>query len=371
MVQKSVYSKGFATKFPLVIYLLKQILFWVIANSCLAIILHLFGLANDYYYSQPVHERMLLPSLMLALIVGIFFGSTLGITDFLFDRKNIRGWSLGRIILVKAALSLVLFIILFNSFRFGLFKLVSFANTIEQQLFLNEKSRNILFYFFLFYYFLAGIIIAFFNQVNHKFGPGVTLPLFLGLYRNPKEEQKAFMFMDLKSSTTIAERLGHIRYSSFIRDSFMDINYQLSAYNARVYQYVGDEIVLTWSIRESLDDLLCLDFFFACENRFDEKKAYYNQTYGIVPSFKAGLHFGKVTAVEIGDIKRDIAYHGDTVNTAARIQSMCNEYGKTLLVSEYFLSNITLPKKYRVQSLGEIILKGKANPIGIASVECL
>lgn len=101
------------------------------------------------------------------------------------------------------------------------------------------------------------------------------------------------------------------------------------------------------------------------------KKGYYIQAYGIVPSFKAGLHFGKVTAVEIGDVKRDIAYHGDTVNTAARIQSMCNEYGKTLLVSEYFLSKITLPKKYRVQSLGEIILRGKANPVGIASVECL
>lgn len=148
MVQKSAYSQRFATRFHLGIYLLKQILFWVIANSCLAIILHLFGMANDYYYSQPVHERMLLPSLMLGLIVGIFFGSTLGLTDYLFDRKNIRGWSIGKIILVKATLSLVLFFILFNLFRFGLFKLVSFTNVIEQQLFLNEKSRNISFYFF-------------------------------------------------------------------------------------------------------------------------------------------------------------------------------------------------------------------------------
>ncbi len=43
---------------------------------------------------------------------------------------------------------------------------------------------------------------------------------------------------------------------------------------------------------------------------------------------------GKVTAVEIGDIKRDIAYHVDTLNTAARIQSVCNEYNKDFLVSE-------------------------------------
>ncbi len=70
------------------------------------------------------------------------------------------------------------------------------------------------------------------------------------------------MFMDLKSSTSIAEKLGHIKYSSFIRDSFMDINYQLGAFNARVYQYVGDEIVLIWSFKENFKDLQCLDFFF-------------------------------------------------------------------------------------------------------------
>jgi adenylate cyclase len=369
MVHRSAYFQRFTKRFPLGSYLLKQILFWVIANSCLAIIMHLYGLANDYNYGQHLQKRMLLPSLMLGLIVGIFFGSTLGLTDYLFDKKNIRGWSLGKIILLKAALSLVLFFILFSLFRFVLFRVVYLPNVVEQQLLLNEKTSRISLYFFLFYYFLAGIIIAFFNQVNHKFGPGVTLPLFLGRYRNPKEEERAFMFMDLKSSTSIAEKLGHIRYSSFIRDSFMDINYGLSTYSARVYQYVGDEIVLTWSVKEGLENLQCINFFFACEQRFNEKKDYYNQTYGIVPSFKAGLHFGKVTAVEIGDVKRDIAYHGDTVNTAARIQHMCNEYGKTLLVSEYFLSRITLSKNYSVQSLGEIILKGKANPVGIASVE--
>ena len=92
------------------------------------------------------------------------------------------------------------------------------------------------------------LLITFINQVNKKYGPGVLLPILLGKYRSPKEEERVFLFMDLKSSTLIAETLGHLKYSAFIRDSFMDINSILSKYNAQVYQYVGDEIVITWPI---------------------------------------------------------------------------------------------------------------------------
>lgn len=90
------------------------------------------------------------------------------------------------------------------------------------------------------------LIINFINQVNKKYGPGVLLPLPLGRYRTPREETRIFMFMDLKSSTATAEKLGHLRYSSFIRDCFSDINEVLFPFRAQVYQYVGDEIVVTW-----------------------------------------------------------------------------------------------------------------------------
>ena len=80
---------------------------------------------------------------------------------------------------------------------------------------------------------------------------------------------------------------------------------------------------------------------------------------------------GKVTAVEIGDIKRDIAYHGDTLNTAARIQSVCNEYNKDFLISEYLLDKINLNHNFKTERLGMILLKGKASKVGIASVDSI
>ena len=78
---------------------------------------------------------------------------------------------------------------------------------------------------------------------------------------------------------------------------------------------------------------------------------------------------GKVSAVEIGEIKRDIAYHGDTLNTAARIQHVCNDYNKKLLVSEYLLEKIGSNKKMKTEALGMMQLKGKTTKIGIASID--
>ena len=54
------------------------------------------------------------------------------------------------------------------------------------------------------------------------------------------------MFIDLKDSTPIAEKLGHKDYFRFIRDFIYFISIALIEYNGRIYQYVGDEIVVSW-----------------------------------------------------------------------------------------------------------------------------
>ena len=219
------------------------------------------------------------------------------------------------------------------------------------------------------YYFFMTILIHFIIQVNKKYGPGVLLPLLLGKYKKPIEEERIFMFMDLKSSTALAEKLGHLKYSAFIRDSFMDINHVVSTFHAEIYQYVGDEIVLSWKMKEGIRNASCIRFFFACQEQFHKRSDYYQKNYGMLPQFKAGLHGGTVTAIEIGEIRRDIAYHGDVLNTAARIQSLCNEHGKTLLISAELLWKMKLTPDLWIQSLGVVSLRGKKIEVEIASVE--
>lgn len=357
----------YTAKFPVLTYVGTQVNFWIMANILLVVVMRLFGLVIGEAFKIPMPGN-LKSLLAVAIVMGLLYGIGLGITGYYLDRYIFRKLSLGKVLMFKTLVSIGFFVLLFLLFRFVLFNFFISPALEMEGVRLNNKAWDYLFGLLLIYYFCMTLVISFINQVNQKYGPGVLLPLILGQYRQPREEERIFMFMDLKSSTFTAEKLGHLEYSSFIRDCFDDINEVLFPFRAQVYQYVGDEIVVMWPMGEGLNNLFCIQFYFAVVKQFHLKSDYYQNRYGLLPVFKAGMHMGKVTAVEIGEVKKDIAYHGDTLNTAARIQSICNEYHSNFLVSEYLVANLKEQKEFTFHPLGRILLRGKSDKVGIVSV---
>jgi adenylate cyclase len=204
------------------------------------------------------------------------------------------------------------------------------------------------------------------RQVNLMLGEGNLTRILTGRFYVPFEEERIFMFLDLQSSTVHAEKLGHIQYSQLLQDCFNDLSV-IDAYLAEVYQYVGDEAVISWKYNEGLNDANCIRAFFAFKERIENRADHYQTKYGLVPVFKAGVNCGKVTTTEVGRYKREIAYHGDVLNTAARIQAKCNELNEELLVSKAI--HLSLKEEaFRFDHKGEIPLRGKRNPLTIFSV---
>lgn len=361
-------ANRYTAKFPMLTYVGTQVNFWIVANVLLVTLVHFLAQAIGQAFALPVGGS--LGGMMLAATaLGLLYGVGLGVGGYYLERNLFRKLPLGKVILFKTVSSLVLLIILLVFVRFMLFDQWIVPSFQMQDMRTNEKFWSYLFYFLLAYYAFMTLVISFVNQVNKKFGPGVLIPLLAGRYRNPREEDKIFMFMDLKSSTAIAEELGHLKYSALIRDCFADINEVLFPFRVQVYQYVGDEVVVTWPAQEGLTKHHCIRFFFGCKRQFSNRDQYYISNYGLRPEFKAGAHIGKVTAVEIGEVKRDIAYHGDTLNTASRIQSVCNEYQKDLLISESLLEKMEQDDRMKIEKLGMIRLKGKSKEIGIVSIQ--
>lgn len=368
MALSSTYTKlagRFGTRFPILSYVLTQINFWIIAYLFLALLTHFIFLTAGPLLHADISLKA---NIIIALFFGFFNGATSGFTDQIFERRFFYKRALIIVIIGKAIINFIIFVILISVARYSVYPYVQvrFFNETNTP---TEKSWEHFFQLLLIYNIVAGLAIGFINQINKKYGPGILIPILLGKYKNPKEENRIFLFMDLKSSTLIAEALGHLKYSAFIRDSFLDINAVVATYNAQIYQYVGDEIVITWPVEKGQLPLYCIQFFFACEAKFKSRATYYLKQYGRSPQFKAGLHMGKVTAVEVGVIKRDIAYHGDTLNTTARIQSICNENNKYFLTSKYVLENSKIETYYETESLGMIVLKGKKQAIEIISIE--
>jgi adenylate cyclase len=202
-------------------------------------------------------------------------------------------------------------------------------------------------------FFMTQLII----EIIEKYSPGIFLDVFLGKYVHPRIEKRIIMFIDLKDSTPIAEKLGHKDYFRFIRDFIYLISIAIIEYNGRIYQYVGDEIVVSWPFNAT-NSKRCMDALIEARKLLQKNGERFRRKYGISPEFRVGIHAGEVTIGEIGLIKKDLAMSGDTMNTTARIRSACSELKQKFIVSKDFIDAIDL-KEWQSESLGIVDLKGK------------
>ena len=100
-----------------------------------------------------------------------------------------------------------------------------------------------------------------------------------------------------------------------------------------------------------------------------KRSVFYQNKFGVVPSFKAGLHLGEVTTGEIGVLKKEIFYTGDVLNATARIQSLCKQYSLNLLISEELMHQLPLKNGLKGEFLGTTHLKGRAKPMNLYTIK--
>ncbi len=314
---------------------------------------------TEYLDSGYVHLEI--------IMTAIIFGALFAIINTLTDTTRMRRRSFGAIIVIRSILYLAAFLFV----GFLIYFVFDFFNILTE-----KQWRESFSYFSPIYiisvltYFIAAILfINFILQVNRKFGPGNLLKMTTGKYCTPKIENRIFMFMDLQGSTTIAEKLGHHKYSAMMQSCFHDLTNIVINYKASIYQYVGDEVVLSWDMKDGLKDLNCIKAYFAFDKKLKSRETYYLNNFDVNPFFKCGIDCGEVTVAEIGDIKREIAYHGDVLNTAARIEKLCTKQEKKMLISEYLEKE--LPNElngFSKELVGDFELKGKTEKIKIYSI---
>jgi len=204
-------------------------------------------------------------------------------------------------------------------------------------------------------------------QFNTKFGEGNIWNMIRGKYQTPREEERIFMFVDLNSSTAIAEKLGDEKYHQLLKEFFADITNPIMDNKGEIYQYVGDEVVIAWLYSNGIQYNRCIECFFDMKKEIRKHSAKYLARYGLVPSFKAGIHCGKIVAGEVGIIKRDITYSGDVLNTTSRIQGKCKEFDTEIIASDDVLDLLQLTG-YTTRFLGAIKLRGKEKDVQLSTL---
>lgn len=342
-------------------------LFWVLA--ALFIVSYDTAVENAAA-GGPRPDQNLWRDLVIAVLITVGAGVPMATSDVLVLSRRMRRKPYGIALMTSTIFYLVcmvLFVSLAVLVILGLEKDLSVTDPVvlsEFAVFVTSPR------FLMTLLYWGGVILLslFILKVSEKFGHRVMLHLLTGRYHQPKEEERIFMFLDLRSSTTIAERLGHIRYSQFIQDCFFDLTDVAVRHRAQIYQYVGDEVVLSWNAGSGAKSARCLRLFFEYEAVLEARAAYYRSAYGILPTFKAGLNAGAVTAAEVGEIKKELAFHGDVLNVAARIQAKCNEVGERLLASQAVKDLVGEDSGFNFARIGELELRGKAERVAVFRV---
>ena len=205
-------------------------------------------------------------------------------------------------------------------------------------------------------------------EVRDNLGQNVLLNFFTGKYHKPVVEHRTFMFTDMKNSTAIAEKLGNIKYFKFLRRYYNDLSSAILNHNGEVYQYIGDEIVISWQNSKKSSAENSVNCFFAMQQALLEKRDIYLMEFGVFPEFKAAIHKGEVTVGEIGALKKEIFFTGDVLNTTARIQNLCAKFKMDLLVSKSVANDLKERNNFIFKNIDNVVLKGKKNTMSIIGI---
>lgn len=216
---------------------------------------------------------------------------------------------------------------------------------------------------------LLSMIFGFISITGRLIGRNIMGKLFIGKYRNPVEEERIFMFLDLTSSTAIAEKTGPMKYLSLLNDFFNDIAEPVERTKGEIYKYVGDEVIITWKWREGLRNNNCTECFRLIDRAMQMKGSRYRERYGLIPGYKAGLHGGRAVTGEVGYSKKEIAYAGDVLNTASRIMGECNRLNSRLLISEELAMRLSPREDEKLMEAGTFLLRGKEKEMKLFTVE--
>lgn len=183
--------------------------------------------------------------------------------------------------------------------------------------------------------------------------------LLRGRYRRPRLERRFFLFVDLVGSTGLAERLGPLEVHRMLAEVFTATAEPIAAHGGEIYQYVGDEIVVTWAEAEGAREAKPVHCFLAMQAALAGRAAAFRSAFGEVPQLRGALHFGEVVAGEVGEQRRAIVFHGDAVNATSRLEQATRELDCRFLVSDEALQRLGPIAGLRLRDEGALALRGR------------
>ena len=203
-------------------------------------------------------------------------------------------------------------------------------------------------------------------QLARLVGERTLRDIVLG--HRPRTEERFFLFVDIAGSTPLAERIGPDAVHRFLGEVFRLASEPIDDHRGEVYQYVGDEIVITWTVAEGRAGARPVACFFGIERALARAAPEFEREFGALPRLRAALHGGPVITGEVGGSRRAIVYHGDVMNTTSRIEQATRDLERQFLVSGDAMERLADLEGFALDDLGLQRLRGRAAAMRVYAV---
>ncbi len=173
-------------------------------------------------------------------------------------------------------------------------------------------------------------------------------------------KKMAVLFSDIRNFTKITEKMAPEKAFSLVNDYLNEMNPIIKNYNGFVDKYIGDAIMALYyspdsAVRSAVEMIRLI-------------RSNHNSGKSAISRSGIGIHYGPLMLGTIGNDQRlDTTVISDTVNTAARLESLTRDFGTDLLITAATAS-LCGDSGLIFRSLGRIRIKGKSDSVEVLEV---
>ncbi|OGL07977.1 MAG: hypothetical protein A3I17_05120 [Candidatus Rokubacteria bacterium RIFCSPLOWO2_02_FULL_72_37] len=177
------------------------------------------------------------------------------------------------------------------------------------------------------------------------------------------------LFSDLRGFTSISEKLQPEQVTEMLREYLTEMTRIVFKHGGTVDKYIGDCVMALYNVpfEDPEHAVKAVRTGLEFQERTLAAAARWEAKYGVVIRNGVGINTGEAIVGTLGSEQRlEYTAIGDTVNLAARLESITKDYGASIIISESTYEHVKA--LFPTRALGAVTVKGKTRPVEIYAV---
>ncbi len=224
------------------------------------------------------------------------------------------------------------------------------------------------------------------KNIRRIFSSYVTERVVNELIKNPdlaklggERREVTVLFTDIRDFTAFSERHDSEEVVAMLNEYLGTMTDVVFKWEGTLDKFIGDEILVFWGapLRQDNHAELALRCALDMSDKLDELQQRWKSEGRPMLDAGIGINTGEVIVGNIGaeGKKMDYTVIGDHVNLGSRIEALTKKYNTRILITEFTFNKAvdfvkaTKTGHFSVKSMGNVIVKGKEQSIGIYEVK--